>query len=259
MEIVVLVKQVPDTATKLKLNGNQIDPAGIKWVMNPYDEFAVEEALLLKTKEAGSKVTVLSLGPARAVETIRVALAMGADEAIHIKTDNEQTEPQTTAQALAKVIQTELPGTNIIFSGWKAVDDDAAQVSQATAERLDFSHAFQAVKFEHQGDKVTVNRELEGGTVEVVELPLPAVIACQKGLNTPRYASLPGIMQAKKKPVKEIPMSEVGLEGGEKIEVTTMELPQEKGAGKIIKPEGDDLTPAVKELIGYLRDEAKVL
>lgn len=260
MNIAVLVKQVPDTETKFKLNGNLIDTSAIKWVMSPYDEFAVEEALKLKQAEAGSKITVISLGPKRAQETIRTALAMGADEGVLIETaEGEPLDPQSTAKALAHVLKTKI-NADLIFSGWKAIDDDASQVSQAVAEHLEIPHAFQVVKFSFGNGKVTAHRELEGGASEVVELSSPCVIACQKGLNTPRYASLPGIMQAKKKPIQEIPLAETGVAFGALQETLSRTLPEPKGSGKIIKPESpDQLGPSVSELVKLLREEAKVI
>lgn len=258
MDIIVLIKQTPDTETKFKIQDGKIDESSIKWVMSPYDEFAVEEALKAKETFSDAKVTVVSMGPKRAVETIRTGLAMGADEGLLIETDGGM-DPQTTARALAKVIGKDFE-PKLIFSGWKAIDDDAAQVSQAVAERLGIPHTFMVTGLTLENDKLKAERELEGGKVEVVEASLPCLVACQKGLNKPRYASLPNIMKAKKKPVKEIPFSELGVDQENMMEVTDLELPPEKGPGKILKPESsDDYAKSVDELVKLLKEEAKVL
>jgi len=199
MNIFVCIKQVPDTETKLKLapDGNGIDPTGIKWIMNPYDEFAVEEALKLKEAKGGA-VTVLSLGPAkRVVEVLRTALAMGADNAVAI--DGPETlDAFTTAQALAAAIRQE-GGFDLILTGKLAIDDNAASVSQMLAEFLEVPHTNVVSKLESGDQQVTVEREIEGGSREVVQLQLPALVGANKGLNMPRYASLPGIMKAKRR------------------------------------------------------------
>jgi electron transfer flavoprotein beta subunit len=258
MDILVLVKQTPDTETRFKIKDGEIDTSSIKWVMSPYDEFAVEEALQLKSKIPEAKVTILSLGPKRAIETIRTGLAMGADEGLLVETEKTP-DPQSTAKALAKVIEKEFQ-PKMIFGGWKAIDDDAAQVTQALAERLQLPHAFMVNKFEYKEDKIQVQRELEGGKIEVLEAPVPCVVACQKGLNKPRYAALPNIMKAKKKPVKEIPYDELGIDESNVVEVVSTELPPEKGPGKILKPSGpEEYEEKVNELVKLLKEDAKVL
>lgn len=259
MKIAVCIKQVPDTETKIKINSDQtgIDHSGIKWVMNPYDEFAVEEALKLKTAKGGdSKVTIFSLGPKkRVVETIRTALAMGGDEGVVINSE-ESLDCFATAKALSAAIKAE-GDFDIIFTGKLAIDDNASSVSQLLAEFLYLPHSTVISKFEDNDGTYTLEREVEGGTKEIIQLTGPSVIGANKGLNTPRYASLPGIMKAKKKPMKEVEFSSLGVrEEDVKIAHTNYTLPAEKPPVKMI--DGDVLTQS-KELAKLLREEAKVL
>lgn len=257
MRIFVCVKQVPDTETKIKLksDGSGIDDSGVKWVMNPYDEFAVEEALKLKEASSGT-VTVVSLGPKkRVVDTLRTALAMGADDAIAID-GPENLDSLTTALALAAAIQAE-GAFDYVLTGKLAIDDNAAAVSQQLAEKLGIPHTTVVSKLEAKDNVVTVEREVEGGTREVVELQLPALIAANKGLNTPRYASLPGIMKAKKKPLKELSLDALGITTDAcKVQFVNYALPAEKPAVKMLS---GDAAEQAKELARLLREEAKVI
>jgi electron transfer flavoprotein beta subunit len=257
MNIYVCIKQVPDTETKIKLNGDcsGIDTAGIKWIMSPYDEFAVEEALRLKEKNAGSTVTVISAGPARVVETIRTALAMGADNGIHIELP-ETADNNMSAKALAGALKKEAK-VDIVFSGKEAIDDGAAQVSQLTAEYFGMPYVTVVLGIEYGATSVKCKREIEGGAFEMVEATLPALIAAQKGLNEPRYASLPNIMKAKKKEVKSLKAADVDVSDvDQKIRYKNLQLPPPKQAGKKIA--GDPATQA-KELVRLLHEEAKVV
>src|SRR3954467_2322838 len=191
MNIYVCIKQVPDTETKIKLNADSswIDTAGIKWIMSPYDEFAVEEALRLKEKNAGSTVTVLSAGPARVVETIRTALAMGADNGIHAEIP-ESADNNLAAKALAGALKKEAK-VDIVFTGKEAIDDGAAQASQLIAEYAGYACVTVVLNAEYSASGVKCKREIEGGAFEMIEAPFPVLIAAQKGMNEPRYASLP--------------------------------------------------------------------
>src|SRR4051812_17102391 len=193
MNIYVCIKQVPDTETKIKLTGdsNGIDTAGIKWIMSPYDEFAVEEALRVKEKNAGSTVTVLSAGPARVVEAIRTALAMGADNGIHVELP-ETADNNLAAKALAGALKKE-PKVDIVFTGKEAIDDGAAQTSQLVSEYWGQPCVTVVLNAEYSATSVKCKREVEGGAFELIETSLPALIAAQKGMNEPRYASLPNI------------------------------------------------------------------
>lgn len=257
MNIYVCIKQVPDTETKIKLTSDQsgIDTAGIKWIMSPYDELAVEEALRLKEKNAGSTVTVLSAGPARVVETIRTALAMGADSGIHVELP-ENADNFLAAKSLAGALKKEAQ-FDVIFTGKEAIDDGAAQVSQLIAEILDIPCVTVALAIEYGAGSVKCKREIEGGAFEMVEAPTPVLIAAQKGLNEARYASLPNIMKAKKKEVKALKMADVGTsEADQKIRYKNFQLPPPKQAGK--KLSGDAPAQA-KELVRLLHEEAKVV
>jgi electron transfer flavoprotein beta subunit len=258
MKIFVCLKQVPDTETKIKIaaDKNSIDPAGVKWVMNPYDEFAVEEAVKLRDSQPGSQVFVVTLGPKqRAAEVLRTALAMGADEGILVNAP-ENTDVFSTAKALAAVIQQE-GGGKVIFTGKLAIDDNASSVSQMLAEFLKVPHTTVVSKFSFTPESVTVERDVEGGAKEVVQMMTPAVVGANKGLNMPRYASLPGIMKAKKKVLKELEISALGVGANDqKTKYSQFTLPPEKPPVKLLS--GDAATQA-SELVKLLRDEAKVL
>lgn len=258
MRIFVCIKQVPDTETKIKLKGDNsgIDETGIKWIVNPYDEFAIEEALKLKQSKGEAQVTVVSLGPKkRVVDSIRTALAMGADDGIVIDAP-ESIDPYLTAKALAEAIKQE-GAYDMVFTGKLAIDDNAASTSQYLAEFLGTPHATVVSKFAAENGSVTVEREVEGGTREIYQINGAAVIAANKGLNTPRYASLPGIMKAKKKPLKELGLADLGLQASAiKVSFTKFELPPEKPPVKMI--EGEPSAQA-KELVRLLHEEAKVL
>jgi electron transfer flavoprotein beta subunit len=256
MKIFVCVKQVPDTESKIKVgaDGKTIDSAGIKWILNPYDEFAVEEAIRFREKNAGATVTVVTAGPDRAVEALRTALAMGCDEAIHVAAP-EAADSFLAAKALAKAIEKNGPA-HIIFTGKQAIDDDAAQAHQALAEFLNLPAATVVLKATY-GATVQVEREIEGGSTEKYDLPYPCVIAAQKGMNEPRYASLPNIMKAKKKEVKKFTLGDLGVSDGEaKIAYSALSLPAERSACKMIT--GDAATIA-KELVRALHQDAKVI
>jgi len=250
MKIAVCVSQVPDTTTKVKIgaDGKTIEPAGVTYIINPYDEFAVEEALTWKEKAGGdSKITILSVGGDSNKETIRKALAMGADDGILLKDDNPR-DSMGIAKALSKEIKSHK--FDVVFCGKQSVDYDAGAVPQMLAEFLDYSCATVVVALKMDGNKIIAEREVEGGR-EVVELELPAVIGAQKGLNEPRYASLKGIMSAKKKTIEEKPAAQA-----ENLsEIIKMYSPPAKQSGRIL---GTDAS-AVPELVRLLREEAKVI
>ncbi|MES2856917.1 MAG: electron transfer flavoprotein subunit beta/FixA family protein [Bdellovibrionota bacterium] len=259
MKIFVCVKQVPDTETKIKLKADSaaIDPAGVKWVMNPYDEFAVEEAVKMKEGGKASAVIAISVGPkSRVVEALRTALAMGADEAIVVDAP-EDIDPSATAKAIAGAIKAEGGDMKCVFTGKLAIDDNAAAVGQMLAENLGVPHATVVSKVEFGDANVTVERETEGGTREIYQLKTPAVIAANKGLNMPRYASLPGIMKAKKKVIKELTLEAVGVSAADiRIKYKSFQMPAEKPAVKMLS--GDSAAQAA-ELAKLLRQEAKVI
>ena len=257
MEIIACLKQVPDTESQIKVGagGKSIDTTDIKWVMNPYCEFGVEEALRLKEKFKGT-VTVVSAGPAKVVEALRTALAMGADKAVHIETETTDLEPLTTARLLAAAIK-EIPH-DIIFCGQRAVDNDQAQVGAALAELLDIPHMALVIKEEVAEDQSNVRAHcpVEGQTL-VYEASLPALLTAQKGLNEPRYASLPGIMKAKKKPLDKKDPAALGVEVQPRADILEITPPPQRAPGKII--EGETVAEKAAELVRLLHDEAKVV
>ena len=257
MNLYVCIKQVPDTETKIKLNADNsgIDNGGIKWIMSPYDEFAVEEALRVKEKNAGSTVTVVSAGPDRVVDSLRTALAMGADNALHVELP-ETADSAFAAKALAGALKKEAK-IDLIYFGKEAIDDGASQVPQLVAAHLGMPSVTVVVGMEYMGATVKCKREIEGGSFEMVEVTLPAVIAGSKGLNEPRYATLPNIMKAKKKEVKAIKLADIGVSpSDQKIKLKNMQLPPPKQAGK--KIDGDAAAQA-KALVAALHTEAKVV
>ncbi len=257
MNLYVCIKQVPDTETKIKLNGDSsgIDAAGIKWIMSPYDEFAVEEALRVKEKNAGSTVTVVTAGPDRVVDTLRTALAMGADNAIHIELP-ESADSTMAAKAIAATLKKEAQ-IDLIYFGKEAIDDGASQVPQRVAAHLGLPSVTVVVGIEYSGTTLKCKREIEGGSYEMVEVTAPAVIATSKGLNEPRYATLPNIMKAKKKEVKAVKLADIGVSAADqKIKTKNLQLPPPKQAGK--KIEGDAAAQA-KALVAALHNDAKVV
>ncbi len=256
MKIYVCVKQVPDTETRIKIaaSGDSIEQNDVKWILCPYDEFAIEEALRFKEKNAGATVTVISGGPDRVAEALRTALAMGCDEAALIDLP-ANADSFLTAKALAKTIQ-KLGAPHLVFTGKQAIDDDAAQVTQAMAEFLDMPAVTVVLKAEY-GASLKLSREIEGGMIEQFDAPIPCVLAAQKGLNEPRYASLPNIMKAKKKEIKKIPLSELGVDAGEvKLKYSGFTLPAERKGCKMI---AGDVAAQAKELVKLLHEEAKVI
>jgi len=259
MKIAVLIKRVPDTASVFKIGADQksVDMTGLKFVMSPYDEHAVEEAL--KTKEAGkaTEVIVFTLGPEGTQETIRTALAMGADRAVFVKVDDAgKLTGKGVAMSLAAALKTESP--QLIFAGKQAVDDDASQVPERVAEILDLPHASVVTSFSLDGNKATVEREIEGGSYKV-EITLPALFTAQKGINTPRYPTLPNIMKAKKKEIKELSLASLGLDPADLssgIQVESLTLPRQDRLNKILD---GDTRERVSKLLSILREEEKVL
>jgi electron transfer flavoprotein beta subunit len=263
MDIAVLLKQVPDTETVIRINpdGASIDTSSIKWVINPYDEYAVEAALRLKDSQ-GAQVTILSLGPQRAVESVRAALAMGADRAILV--DDPATEG-SDALGKARVLTAALKQNSfdLIFCGHRAVDDDENQVGIMVAELLDIPHLALAVAVEVADGRVTIDRPIEGAKLQV-EAQLPALVTFggAHAVWNPRYASLPGIMKAKKKPLEVKKLADLGLSPDQvgaasaKVRLTGLEMPQPRQAGLMVP---GDTAGKAKELVRLLHEEAKVI
>ncbi len=250
MKIAVCIKRVPDSETRVKIaaDGKSLDEAGVKFILNPYDEFAVEEALRRKEKAGAGEVVVIALGPAAAQETIRTALAMGADRGVLLQSDRIPTDGLEVAQALAAELKG--AGFDLVLFGKMAIDDYNHQVGPMVAELLDLPCVTTVAHLEIEGMKGVAEREIEGG-VEVVEFPLPAVLTTDKGLNEPRYPALKGIMAAKKKPL-EVKTVSLGSGG---LEILALTPPPERKEGKIVGAG----PAAVPELVRLLREEAKVL
>jgi electron transfer flavoprotein beta subunit len=250
MKILVGVKYVPDTEAKVRVaaDGKSMDPAGVKMIASPYDDFALEEALRLKEAAGGGEVVVVCAGPEAATAVLREALAKGADRAVHVKDLVEPADGLTRASVLAAVARRESP--DLVLLGKYGVGTDEGQTGPMLAELLDLPHAGAVVALEIAGGKLTARREVEG-FVEVMEGALPAVVTCDKGLNTPRYANIKGIMAAKKKPLEE----KQAKSEASRLRVLALEAPPERAAGRIVG-EGPDATA---QLVRLLRDEAKVL
>ncbi|MEG8947548.1 electron transfer flavoprotein subunit beta/FixA family protein [Rosettibacter firmus] len=248
MKIAVCINHVPDTAAKINIGNDRksIDTAGVAYVVNPYDEFAIEEALKTKEKFGGETVAI-SLGSDANKETLRKALAMGIDEAILLK-DESYRDSLSVAKALADEIKSQ--NAEIVFFGKQSVDFDNGVIGQMVAELLNYNSVSNVIKLIIEGNKITAEREIEGGK-EIVETTLPVVITAQKGLNEPRYASLKGIMAAKKKNIIE----KIPANYQNNVELIEMKKPASKQPGRII---GTDAS-AVQELIRLLKEEAKVI
>ena len=250
MNIVVCVKRVPATDSKIKVaaNGVSIDPTGVEFVINPYDEFAVEEALKTKDAAGAGSVTVVALGNADAQKILRDTLAMGADKAVLLRDGGVAHDAYSTAECLAAYIKT-IPH-DVVFAGKQAVDGDNSQLGPRLAALLGLPCVTEVLKLTLQDRVFTAERDIEGAR-EVVRCPLPAVITTQKGLNQPRYANLKGIMAAKKKPLEEIDAAKIAPATA----IASMTMPAERPPGRILG-EG---AAAVGKLIDALRNEAKVL
>ncbi len=258
MKIFVGIKQVPDTETKVKLaaGGAGVDLTGAKWVVNPYDEFAIEEAIKIKEKNPGTQVFAITLGPKqRASEVLRTALAMGCDEGVVVNSSAEL-DNFAVAKALSLAIKAE-GGCDLILLGKLAIDDNGSSVGPMLAEMMGIPHISVVSKLEINGSTLRLERDIEGGAKEVFEVSTPCLLSANKGLNMPRYASLPGIMKAKKKVLKEYEAEALGVSAADiKSKAASYTLPDEKTAVKML---AGDAASQSKELARLLRDEAKVL
>ncbi|MFC4075682.1 electron transfer flavoprotein subunit beta/FixA family protein [Salinithrix halophila] len=256
MNILVCLKQTFDTEERIVIEDGQISEEGVEFVINPYDEYAVEEAIRLRD-EHGGEVTVITVGPERAEQAMRTAMAMGADKGI-IVDDEELDSPDENA--IAKVLAAVVNDLeyDIILGGYMAVDDGSAQVGPRLAELLDIPHISTVTKLTIDGETVEVEKDVEGD-VEYIQAKLPILVTAQQGLNEPRYPSLPGIMKAKKKPLERLDADDLDVDEDELVartETLDVFLPPEKQAGKIL--EGEPAEQA-KELVQLLRTEAKVI
>ncbi|HUW63783.1 MAG TPA: electron transfer flavoprotein subunit beta/FixA family protein [Spirochaetia bacterium] len=258
MNIAVLLKQTFDTEAKISLAADGgIQSEGVNLIINPYDEFALEEALRLKEKAGSGEVVVVSAGGPRVGEALRTALATGADRAIHIEDPAlDGADEFSVAAVLAAALKK--GSFDLILAGWRAVDDGSGQVAIRVAELLDVPQVNVVTAVAVDDGRVTATMDIEGGC-QVVEVPLPAVLTAQKGLNEPRYPSMRGIMQAKKKPLEHLALSDLDLAAGDtapKTKLICHSLPAGRQAGRVIEGEAAE---AVRELVRVLREEAKAI
>lgn len=251
MKILVAAKRVPDPNATIKVrpDGSGIVTDNVKYVVNPFCEIAIEEALRIKEKQGGAEVVLVSVGGKAAQEQLRTGLAMGADRAILVLSETE-VEPAIVARVIAKLTESEKP--DLVLMGKQAIDDDSNVVGQMVAEMLGWAQATYASEVKLAADKqsAVVTREVDGG-LEDLEIKLPGVITTDLRLNEPRYASLPGIMKARKKELKEIPLAEVGVDTAPTIKIQKLEPPPKRQAGKKVG--------SVQELVDLLHSEAKVI
>jgi len=262
MNIFVCIKQVPDTETKVTPNGDgsYIETQSIKWIMNPYDEFAVEQALLVKAANSGSTVTVVRVGGVKDTEALRTALAMGADDAILVEAD-DNLDSYMIAKALKGAVEKSGKTPDLILTGKQAIDDDCLQVPQVLAQMLGLPSVSVVVGFEQNGESLNLKREIDGGSIEVYEAKTPCLVACNKGINTPRFATLPGIMKAKRKPLTQHSLSDVGVSNDDRrVVYSGFQLPPEKPAGKKFDAmDESNQASVVSNVVKLLREEAKAI
>ncbi len=249
MKILVPVKRVVDFNVKIrvKADGSGVELANIKMSMNPFDEIAVEEAIRLKEAGTATEIVAVSIGPQQASETIRTALAMGADRGILVKTDGP-VEPLAVAKILKAIVDAEKPG--LVILGKQAIDDDSNQTGQMLAALLGWSQGTFASKQTIEGDSVTVTREVDGG-LQTVKLKMPAIITTDLRLNEPRYASLPNIMKAKKKPIDEKSPADYGVDIAPRLQIVKTSEPSGRKSGAKVA--------SVAELVDKLKNEAGIL
>ncbi len=249
MKILVAVKRVIDYNVKVRVKPDQsgVELANVKMAMNPFDEIAVEQAIRFKESGAADEVIALSIGAPQAQETIRTALAMGADRGIHVEASHD-TEPLAIAKIIKAVVEKESPG--LILMGKQAIDDDSNQTGQMLATLLDYPQATFASGVEIAGDKLNIIREVDSG-LEHITCPMPAVVTVDLRLNEPRYASLPNIMKAKKKPIDALSLDELGVDAGQRLKTLKVEEPPAREAGIIVD--------SVDTLVDKLKNEAKVI
>ena len=249
MKVLVPVKRVIDYNVKVRVKADNsgVELANVKMAMNPFDEIAVEEALRLKEAGGADEVVAVSIGPTQNQETIRTALAMGADRGIHIEAPHE-VEPLAVAKLLKAVVEREEPG--LVFVGKQAIDDDCNQTGQMLAALLGWAQGTFVSGIEISDDKATVIREVDGG-LEHLKISMPAVVTVDLRLNEPRYASLPNIMKAKKKPLDSLTVQELGIDVSPRLTVVKVEEPEARSAGIKVAD--------VSELVNKLKNEAKVI
>lgn len=260
MKIGVCIKSTPDTDARIKVkgDGSGIDPAGIKFIISPYDSYALEQGVQTKEK-LGGEVVLYTVGDADVQKNLRDGLALGADKAVHV---NDPAAVASDALGVARSLAAALKadGAELVLTGKQAIDDDNVQVPAMIAEILGWPHVSMVTEFETDGTSFTATRNVGGGVEEVVKGALPAVITADRGLNNPRYAKLPEIMKAKRKPLETRDLAALGLSAADvasRVSLSAFGPPPERPKGRII--EGDSVQAKVSELVRLLRDEAKVL
>ena len=256
MKIYVCVKHVPDTAAKITV----VDGSGFaetcKFIVNPYDEYAVEEGVQLKNQAGGGEVVIVTVGKESAVNTMRAALALGADRGILVKTDAQFVDSALTAQALKKAVEQD-GGADVIFCGRQSIDSEGMQTPYRLAKALDMAVVSDVVELSIGDGQAVAEREIGGGSREVVEMQLPCVIGATRGLNEPRYPKLPDIMKAKKKEIRQIDLSELGLEPASALtQIVNLEAVPERGQARLMV---GSTREAVEELVRILKEEEKVI
>src|SRR5699024_8362828 len=257
MNIYVLLKKTFDTEEKIVISDGEIEDDSAEFIINPYDEYAVEEAINQRD-EHGGEVTVVTIGDDDSEKQLRTALAMGADKAVLINADEdlEEGDQSTTTEILEAYFKDK--EVDLILAGNVAIDEASGQVGPRVAEKLDIAYVTTIVGLEIEDGVAQIEKDVEGD-LEKIEVSLPLLVTCQQGLNEPRYPSLPGIMKAKRKPLEELELDDLDLDEDEietKTETVDVFLPPEKAAGRVLEGELED---QVKELVSLLRDEAKVL
>ena len=259
MKLLVLVKQVPDTATQVKVAGDSrsIDVTGITWIVSPYDEFALEEALRIKEKRGQGEVVAVTAGPERAKEALRSCLAMGADRAIHVNDPAlEAADTLVAARVLTAVIKQEQPA--LVLTGRQAIDDDTGAVGAQVAEMLGWPCLSWVMEeaIAEDGTRVRAGRQVEGG-LEVFDVPFTCILTAQKGMNEPRYPTLKGIMGAKKKEIKDLKLADLGLASlTRELEVVVLEALPPRPPGRILTGDAKDMA---RELVRALREDVKAI
>ncbi|PID15098.1 electron transfer flavoprotein subunit beta [Sporosarcina sp. P34] len=257
MNIYVLLKKTFDTEEAISVSGNQIDESGAEFIINPYDEYAVEEAIQQRDKHGGT-VTVVTIGDEDSEKQLRTALAMGADDAVLINTSDDLDEGDQFTTA--KILEAFFEGkeVDLILAGNVAIDEASGQVGPRLAERLNMPFITTIVKLDMEDGMVKIDKDVEGD-LEKIEVSLPVLVTCQQGLNEPRYTSLPGIMKAKKKPLEQLELDDLDLDEDDvkaKTATISIFLPPKKQAGRMLVGETGE---QVKELVGLLSSEAKVI
>jgi electron transfer flavoprotein beta subunit len=255
MNLFVIMKQTFDTEEKIVIEDGGISEDGVKFVINPYDEYAIEEAIQIR-EQLGGSVTLVSIGPERSAEALRTGLAMGADQAVLISDDRVPSDEHCVSQVLASYLEKQK--ADLILGGNFSVDNGSGQVAIRVAQLLKLPHVSSITKLEMNGSEASAERDAEGD-LECIKVKLPAVFTAQQGLNEPRYPSLPGIMKAKKKPFERLSLDDIGLSEADLQAAATRSsimLPPERKAGRILE---GDLSDQAKELVHLLKQESKLI